>query len=64
MLIIDTIDINSQFFFAALGDRIEKSETLDVTTIASIALVRHDDVIEGTFFCPAAGQPDTDHARF
>jgi hypothetical protein len=59
--IIDTADINPDFFFLPLGDRVEKSQALNVTTIASVALIRYDNVIEGAFFCPTAGQSDADH---
>ena len=59
--IIDTVHIDPQLFFVALGDRVKKPQTFYISTIPTIALIGYNDVIEGTFFCPTAGQPDTDH---
>jgi hypothetical protein len=48
-------DIQAQFLFATAGNRIKKTEPLDITTIATVALIRYHNVIKGALLGPAAG---------
>jgi hypothetical protein len=56
-----TVLLNAQALFAALGDRVVKTDTLDETTIAANAFVSHNDIEKGTVLRTAARESNDDH---
>ncbi len=56
--------INLKTHFAATCNRIEESDALYVASIAPIAAVRDDNMIEGTFFGATTSEADGDHSQF
>jgi len=53
--VLDSIDIDAQLFLGTACYRIKKAYSLDITAIASITLVRHNNVIEGALLRAATG---------
>jgi hypothetical protein len=56
-----TVLLNAQALFAALGNRVVKTDTLDETTIAANAFVSHNDIEKGTVLRTAARESNDDH---
>jgi len=56
-----TVLRNAQAFFATFGDRVVETDTLDEATIATNALVCHNNVEKRTGFRAAAGESNDDH---
>ena len=47
--------------FLAGRDRVVEADALDIATVARIALISHDDVVEGTLLRAATGKANLDH---
>jgi hypothetical protein len=56
-----TVLSNAQALFATASDWVVKTDTLDKATIATDALVCHNNVEKWTGFRAAAGKSDDDH---
>ena len=59
----DLVQIQLQGRFLAACNRIEETETFNVTAIAAVTAVRRNNVVEGTLLGAAAGQSDLDHGK-
>jgi hypothetical protein len=48
--------VQSQTFFTPRGNRVEKTDTFNVTTIPLGAAIRYDNMVKGPFLGTAPGQ--------
>src|SRR3990170_4047000 len=60
--VVHAIQLQLQAALLASLDRVEKADLFQGHTTLAHPAVRDDDVIEGRFLRPAAGEPDRDHA--
>jgi hypothetical protein len=56
-----TILVNTQFFGVTGSNRVIEADTLDETTVTTIAGIGYDDVVEGALPGTATGKTNGDH---
>src|SRR5690606_7283376 len=59
--VLHALEIEVQRGVLAAGNRVEVTQALQRTTVALVALVGDDDVVERTLLGAATGQTDLDH---
>ena len=59
--VIDSLEVDAQIFLVVFADRIEKTYTLNVSAVPTIATVGDYQVIKRTFFRACTRKSNTNH---